>query len=63
MTDSIYTSRCRVEKVEGVVRRAVLEDGTEAIFGVHGAIKEQYGLHHEPDHPLPVDFLVAAGAG
>ena len=63
MTDSVYTSRSRIEKVRGVTRRAVLEDGTELTFGVHGPIKEQFGLQGEPDLPLPVDYLVASGAG
>ena len=63
MTDSIYTSRSQIRKVRGVTRRAVLENGTEVTFGVHGPIKAQFGLHDEPDLPLPVDYLVAAGAG
>jgi hypothetical protein len=60
MSDSLYTSKSRVHKVAGVTRRAILEDGTEVVFGVHGPIKAAYGLEAEPDHPLPVDFLVAA---
>ena len=59
----VYVSRSTVHKVRGVTRRAVLEDGTEAVFGVHGAIKEQYRLHEEPDLPLPVDYVVAAAVG
>ena len=60
MSESVYVSKSRVHKVAGVTRRGVLEDGTEVIFGVHGAIKAAYGLEAEPDHPLPVDFIVAA---
>lgn len=63
MSDVVYVSRATVHKVKGVTRRAILEDGTEATFGVHGAIKEQYGLHDEPDLPLPVDYVVAAAVG
>lgn len=63
MSEPIYTARSRVEKVAGVTRLATLEDGTQVTFGVHGPIKAQYGLDAEPDHPLPVDFLVAAAAG
>jgi hypothetical protein len=62
MSDPIYVSRSRVVKVAGVTRRATLEDGTEVTMGVHGAIKEAFELHDAPDHPLPVDFLVAAAA-
>jgi hypothetical protein len=63
MTDSFYTARASVGKVGGVHRRATLEEGTTLEFGVHGLIKSHYGLHDEPDLPLPVDYLVAAAAG
>lgn len=63
MSEVVYTSGTTVHKVRGVVRRAVLEDGTEVTFGVHGPIKEQYGLQGEPDLPLPVDYIVAAAVG
>ena len=62
-TEVVYVSRSTVHKLRGVTRRAVLEDGTEAVFGVHGAIKDQYRLHEEPDLPLPVDYVVAAAVG
>jgi hypothetical protein len=60
MSEPLYVSRSQVRKVAGVTRRGVLADGTEVTFGVHGPIKAAYGLEAEPDHPLPVDFLVAA---
>ena len=63
MSETVYTSRSTVHKVAGVTRRAVLEDGTEATFGVHGPIKAQYGLEAEPDLPLPVDYVVASAVG
>jgi hypothetical protein len=62
MSDPVYVSRSRVAKVHGVTRRATLADGTEVTMGVHGPIKEAFGLHDAEDHPLPVDFLVAAAA-
>lgn len=58
--ESFYTARSRVEKVEGVHRRAHLETGEVVDLGVHGAIREHYRLQHEPNLPLPVDYLVAA---
>ena len=58
-----YTARASVAKVDGIHRRATLEDGTEIDFGVHGPIKAHYRLDAEPDRPLPVDYLVAAAAG
>lgn len=63
MNHPLYISEARVEKVRGVTRRAFLADGTEVVFGVHGPIKELYGLTREPDLPLPVDYVVAAAAG
>ncbi|HUH13238.1 MAG TPA: hypothetical protein VMK65_09015 [Longimicrobiales bacterium] len=57
-----YTARSRVEKVQGVHRRARLETGEVLDMGVHGAIREHYRLQHEPNLPLPVDYLVAAAA-
>ena len=63
MTDSFYTAKASVEKVAGIHRRATLEEGTTLEFGVHGTIKSHYGLHDQPNLPLPVDYLVAAAAG
>lgn len=63
MSEPVYVSRSRVEKVAGVHRRATLHDGTRVEFGVHGPVKQAYGLDAEPDLPLPVDYLVAAAAG
>ncbi len=59
MSESFYTARARVEKVEGVTRRALLEEGTEIDFGVHGPIKKHYRIDAK-DLPLPVDYQVAA---
>ena len=63
MSEPFYTARASVAKVDGIHRRATLEDGTTIDFGVHGPIKARFGLDAEPDLPLPVDYLVAAAAG
>jgi hypothetical protein len=63
MSEPFYTARARVEKVDGLRRRATLEDGTTMDFGVHGPVKAHYGLDSQPNLPLPVDYLVAAAAG
>lgn len=63
MSDVVYVSEATVRKVAGVTRKAVLPDGTEVTFGVHGPIKAQYGLDAEPDLPLPVDYVVASAVG
>jgi|TARA_B110000116_G_scaffold115890_1_gene100597 hypothetical protein len=61
MSEVFYTTRATVTKVEGIHRRATLEDGTTFEMGVHGPIKAHYGLDTS-DLPLPVDYLVAAAA-
>lgn len=61
--DPLYVSGTTVRKVRGVTREAVLADGSSVTFGVHGPIKDAYGLDQEPDLPLPVDFIVAAAVG
>ena len=63
MSDPFYVARAEVEKIRGVHRRARLEVGTELELGVHGAIKEHYGLEGQANLPLPVDYVVAAAAG
>ena len=62
MTEPFYVSRARIEKIEGVHRRAHLEAGTTFEIGVHGAIKEHYRIDAK-DLPLPVDYVVACTAG
>lgn len=63
MNEPFYVARATVTKVDGVHRRASLDDGTELDFGVHGPVKAHYGLDSQPNLPLPVDYLVAAAAG
>ncbi|HSJ09148.1 MAG TPA: hypothetical protein VK928_04520 [Longimicrobiales bacterium] len=60
MNEPMYTARSQVTKVEGVHRRARLEDGTDVEFGVHGAIKQHFRLLDAKDLPLPVDYIAAA---
>lgn len=63
MSEPFYVARASVQKVDGLHRRATLEDGTSLDFGVHGPVKAHYGLDSQPNLPLPVDYLVAAAAG
>lgn len=60
MSDAFYTAEAEVEKVAGVHRRVRLPSGDTFDVGVHGAIKDHYGLDQEQDRPLPVDYLVGA---
>ena len=63
MSEPLYIARSSVVRVEGLHRRGTLEDGTTLEFGVHGPVKSHYGLDSQPNLPLPVDYLVTAGAG
>ena len=63
MNEPLYTTRSTVARVDGIHRRATLEDGTVLEMGVHGPIKAYYGLDSASNLPLPVDYLVAAAAG
>lgn len=60
MSESFYTVEADIAKIEGVHRRVSLSSGPSFDVGVHGRIKDHYGLANEPDLPLPVDYLVGA---
>ncbi len=64
--DVVYTSKVRIERVKGPLRRAYLpvEEGP-VLFGVHSEIAEHYNVDpaiHEP-HAATLDYIVAATAG
>jgi hypothetical protein len=67
MTDQVvYTSKSRIERVKGPLRRAYLpETESPVLFGVHSEIAEHYGV--DPDVHAPqattLDYVVAAAAG
>lgn len=66
MSDQVvYTSRVKIERVNGPLRRAYLPQEDEPIlFGVHSEIAEHYGVDpqvHEP-HATTLDYVVAAAA-
>jgi len=60
MGESVYTATATIRKVEGVHRRAELAVGPAVDMGVHGRVKEIFGLEDAADLPLPVDYVVAA---
>jgi hypothetical protein len=66
MSDVVYRSHVRIERVKGPVRRAYLPAEQEpVIFGVHGAVAEHYKVPAavlEP-HATTLDYIVAAAAG
>ena len=66
MAEVAYTSRVRIERVRGPLRRAYLPAKAEPVlFGVHGDVAQHYGVDmkdHEP-HATTLDYVVAAAAG
>jgi asparagine synthetase B (glutamine-hydrolysing) len=62
----VYTSKIRVERVKGPLRRAYLPVEPEPIwFGVHSEIAARYGVSPEVSEPhaTTLDYLVAATGG
>ena len=66
MSEVVYTSKVRIERIRGPRRRAYLPQENEPVFfGVHSEIAEHYGVDpdvHEP-HAATLDYVVAATAG
>ena len=64
--DVVYTSRVRIERVKGPLRRAYLPvEEDPVLFGVHSEIAEHYNVDpaiHEPQ-AATLDYVVAATAG
>jgi hypothetical protein len=64
--DVIYTSKVRIERVKGPLRRAYLPvEESPVLFGVHSEVAEHYKVDpavHEP-HTTTLDYVVAAAAG
>ena len=64
--DVVYTSRVRIERIKGPLRRAFLpQEEPPVFFGVHSEVASHYGVDttiHEP-HATTLDYLVAATAG
>ena len=66
MSEVVYRSEVRIERVKGPVRRAHLPAESEpVIFGAHGAIAEHYRVSPAAAEPraTTLDYIVAAAAG
>jgi len=66
MSEPVYVSNVRIERIRGPVRHAWLPAEKEpVVFGVHHEIAEHYGV--DPDeygqHAATLDYVVAAAAG
>jgi hypothetical protein len=64
--ETVYTSRVRIERLHGPVRRAWLPAESEpTTFGVHSEIAAHYGVDPErfAPHATTLDYVVAAAGG
>ena len=60
----VHIARARVYQEVRPNRRAFVADFPEPIrYGVHGGIKDFYGITPEEEHASTLDHLVAAAAG
>ena len=66
MSEVVYRSEVRIERVKGPVRKAHLPAESEpVIFGVHGAVAAHYKVPATIAEPraTTLDYVVAAAAG
>ena len=67
MSDQVvYTSKVKIERVKGPLRRAYLpEVESPVLFGVHSEIAEHYGVDPNVHSPqaATLDYVVAAAGG
>ena len=64
MGELIHTSKAKIVKDKGPVRRAYIESCTEPVRnGVHGRVKKFYGVEPEEELPTTLDHIIAAVAG
>lgn len=66
MSDIVYTSRVKVERVAGPLRRAWLPSEPNPVYySVHGEIAEHYkvGPGMAEAHATTIDYLVGSAAG
>lgn len=66
MSEVVYGSQVRIERVKRPIRKAYLPaEADPVIFGVHGTVAEHYKVPLavlEP-HATTLDYIVAATAG
>jgi hypothetical protein len=67
MSDVVYVSEARIERVAGPVRKAWIPGEKDpVIFSVHGAIAEHYKIPKEKlgePHAATIDYVIASTAG
>ena len=66
MGEVVYTSRVRIERLKGPLRRAELPGASEPVFyGVHDEVADHYGVPRggDAERATTLDHVVAAAAG
>ena len=64
MSELVHTSKIRIYQDKRPKRRAYVEGFEDPVyFGVHGGIKEFYGLEPDEEFPATLDYLVASVGG
>jgi hypothetical protein len=64
MAEQVYTSRVHIRRIKGPIREATIEPFREPIrFGVHGAIKQFYGVEPDEEMLSTLDYIIAAVGG
>jgi hypothetical protein len=67
MSDVVYVSRSRIERLRGPLRVAHLPGESQpVIFSVHGAIAEHYKFDPaslQESHSSTIDYVISATAG
>ncbi len=66
MSEVVYRSEIRIERIKGPLRRAYLPGEKDPVlFGVHGAIAKHYRVSPEVNQPhaATIDYVIAATGG
>ena len=67
MSEVVYTSKARIERLRGPLRLAYLPGEHQPVtFSVHGAIAEHYKVDPQSlgeSHAATLDYVIAATAG
>ncbi|MEE8348099.1 MAG: hypothetical protein V3R94_00900 [Acidobacteriota bacterium] len=60
----IHTSKVRIEQLQRPIRHAYIEHFKEpVVYGMHGGVKQFYGVESDEEHPSTLDQIVAGVAG
>jgi hypothetical protein len=66
LSEQIELSKITIlqEDTQNKIRKAYISDFTEPVyFGVHGGVKQFYGVTTEIEYPSTLDHIVAAAGG